>query len=1326
MAGAIIGGIAIEIVDDSARFTQSMNRNAALVEQQSQRMSRGLGGVAKSVDELNRKAGSFQPDAFRALSLSALRAQSSVDRLQKSVLALTALAGGGFGTALLVKNLTDTADRFTNIQNRIATVVAAGRERVDVEQQIFDVAQRTRSSYDETAKLFQRMSLASKTLGASQSQVLQVVETTQKALQAGGATGAEAASIATQLTQAFGSGNVAGDELRAIRENSTILAQAIADEFKVGVGELKKLGSEDQLPADRVFKAILKAGAAIDQQFAAMTPTFAQAMVVLDNGLTRYIGQVDKSLGVTNAMSQAVIALANNINSIGTAVAYAAPALAAVFANRVAQRAGGAIAAPFRAETAVRTEAVSEASAAREAALANAARAQGGLRDVQARVRANPEAFADPGILRAREQLRREIESETQALAAAEQKYRDVVKATAAPPNVASVARAPEFQAQRNAIRETQKELREAEAAAARATAAAAPDAAARVRAQERINASIEKEEALRRRVSGLAAETRARLPETISDPEQARVKGTSALLAAQERLQKQTQLTARLTQELAVAEQAEAQASIAATQRVEAAKLGRLQAEQALTTAAASRANTNAGRAIMEAEAGVVAASGRQQSAREAMGYAELAARQSAATNSSKALEQAQKGAANASDAFSAANANLAGRLDASGRAAIGLSVAGNLVKNAFTGVVAFLGGGFGALITAAAVGWGIYAVAQARATAAQEEFASATEGAIRVLERLQEASKSQSGVPAAVADANRTADALQTGLSTVVQGLMTQLPQLSNQLRGLVPTETQQRIIELQGKLSDVKRSGGDVSPVLQEIQRAVTDLAAMDPKFAGITGGLTDIVNKAIDAANRLREISQATAGAKMIGPPIPQDKLANELGDTPAEIKKAEENATKIRIDAAFEAERERKRLVGALSDADIKQAQDDKDRDKEFELRLRKTNEDFPTASPEERRRITQSQMSKIPKEKEKKAKETPEERLSERIARIREEAEVAFMPEADRAVVEEITKRKGGAEIAKRVRGDLQAGRPLTGEIADLRSALIAKEAAKEYANIVERYGDLAQVTPKIRDEQTKLNALLQAGKIDSMQYGLALADTMSKFQNFKWIDSLTDSLKGFGDTLADTLYDGKLNADTFAEAINSLGKALFKLALDTAALEPLKNLLRSGLATAFAPGGGGLAGLFGGGGGDAAFAGVTSAEIMHMGGISGLGSQRRTVPSALFRNAPRFHSGLRPGEMATILEKGENVLSRRQSSGLGAMMGGMANMQSGMQVVINEAPGTQAQVSQGEHGGLQVDILSLAEAGLADRMARGRGPLAKASRAGGRSNLRG
>lgn len=108
---AVIGGISVYLEDDTARFQQSMLRNASLVEQQTQRMTRALEGTAKSVDELNRRASGFTPNAFKALATDALRAESSIDRLKSTMLAVVALAGGGARRRRLRRGVRDEGAR---------------------------------------------------------------------------------------------------------------------------------------------------------------------------------------------------------------------------------------------------------------------------------------------------------------------------------------------------------------------------------------------------------------------------------------------------------------------------------------------------------------------------------------------------------------------------------------------------------------------------------------------------------------------------------------------------------------------------------------------------------------------------------------------------------------------------------------------------------------------------------------------------------------------------------------------------------------------------------------------------------------------------------------------------------------------------------------------------------------------------------------------------------------------------------------------------------------------------------------------------------------
>ena len=81
---------------------------------------------------------------------------------------------------------------------------------------------------------------------------------------------------------------------------------------------------------------------------------------------------------------------------------------------------------------------------------------------------------------------------------------------------------------------------------------------------------------------------------------------------------------------------------------------------------------------------------------------------------------------------------------------------------------------------------------------------------------------------------------------------------------------------------------------------------------------------------------------------------------------------------------------------------------------------------------------------------------------------------------------------------------------------------------------------------------------------------------------------------------------------------------------------------------------------LFGGGSTGTpvtAFPNPTASLTFHTGGIVGNDNvPGRTVPAALYANAPRFHEGgfIGPGEVPAILRKGEGVFTEQQMAALG------------------------------------------------------------------------
>lgn len=305
---ARVGSINVLLQTELGPGVAGLNKFASAVESTGARTSRTVSSIDRSVLSLNSTLSRLDNKAFTRLSLSALNASKGVERLKGALLAASAL-GGGIGGAFALKGAIEYSDTYKTVGNRLRVVVGEAGALRDTEKQIFDVAQRSRASYEATGILFSRMANASKRLGISQSDVLRTTETIQKAMLIGGATPVEAAQSSIQLSQGLASNRLQGDELRSVLENPA-LGQLLADNITKGdIGKLREIASAGQLTAGVVIKAFRDASGAIDGLFAKTEQTIGQAFVQIDNALMRYIG----TSGAANASSRATVALLNAV-----------------------------------------------------------------------------------------------------------------------------------------------------------------------------------------------------------------------------------------------------------------------------------------------------------------------------------------------------------------------------------------------------------------------------------------------------------------------------------------------------------------------------------------------------------------------------------------------------------------------------------------------------------------------------------------------------------------------------------------------------------------------------------------------------------------------------------------------------------------------------------------------------------------------------------------------------------------------------------------------------------------------------------------------------
>lgn len=234
------------------------------------------------------------------------------------------------GATLTAGAIVDAADAYTRLQNRLS-VVAEDQAQVNaLTEDMGRIANASRQPIEQTAKTFSRIDLAMKQMGRSQADSLVITENVAKALKLGGATAGEAASAMLQLSQAFNKGKLDGDEFRSVMENSPVLADALATQLKVTRGELLKLAPAGKITATVMADAFIGATAKINAAFDKLKPTIAESFTVLRSNMILFFGELDKQLGVTEAMSRLIIALSANLDVLTFAFMTLAP-VAAVF-----------------------------------------------------------------------------------------------------------------------------------------------------------------------------------------------------------------------------------------------------------------------------------------------------------------------------------------------------------------------------------------------------------------------------------------------------------------------------------------------------------------------------------------------------------------------------------------------------------------------------------------------------------------------------------------------------------------------------------------------------------------------------------------------------------------------------------------------------------------------------------------------------------------------------------------------------------------------------------------------------------------------------------
>lgn len=205
------------------------------------------------------------------------------DKLASNLLGTIGAIAGTYFTIQVLGNAISISDEMTNTTARLDMMNDKLQTTAELQQIIYESAQRSYSSYSKTADMVAKLSMNAAEAFDSNKEAVIFAELLNKQFSIAGTSQEEMNSALLQLTQALGSGVLRGEELNAVFEAAPNIIRTISNYLDVSISEIRELASEGKITAEIVKSAMFSAADDINEKFNKMPVTWSQIWTSFQN-----------------------------------------------------------------------------------------------------------------------------------------------------------------------------------------------------------------------------------------------------------------------------------------------------------------------------------------------------------------------------------------------------------------------------------------------------------------------------------------------------------------------------------------------------------------------------------------------------------------------------------------------------------------------------------------------------------------------------------------------------------------------------------------------------------------------------------------------------------------------------------------------------------------------------------------------------------------------------------------------------------------------------------------------------------------------------------
>lgn len=212
------------------------------------------------------------------------------------------------------------ADEYTQLANKLQLVTHNEAQHARAMADVYDISLKTAQSSQATSSVYQTFAQNAKDLGLAQSDVARLTETVSKAVAISGASSATASNALVQFSQSLLMGKMKSQEFNSLMTQTPSVIKAIADGLGITTAQLKAMVDNGELSAQKMVEGLKKAESSVNDLYGKTSTTVSGAMQNITTATEKWVGELDKSVGVSKFTSHIMGLVARDMDTVGTAV----------------------------------------------------------------------------------------------------------------------------------------------------------------------------------------------------------------------------------------------------------------------------------------------------------------------------------------------------------------------------------------------------------------------------------------------------------------------------------------------------------------------------------------------------------------------------------------------------------------------------------------------------------------------------------------------------------------------------------------------------------------------------------------------------------------------------------------------------------------------------------------------------------------------------------------------------------------------------------------------------------------------------------------------